>query len=119
MLLKKNSNTLKTQYSLEELQNELYSAVISDALDSLGYRNQSPNIEFKAYSNVLKLVGRCRKTLWADIYHEDPEPYELELKAVDNCKPGDIIVSAAGGSVRSGIWGELSPQQRRIEAVRV
>ena len=39
--------------------------------------------------------------------HPDPRPYELELKAVDSCQPGDVLIAAAGGSMRSGIWGEL------------
>lgn len=97
----------KTHYSLDIIQNKLFSAVICDALDSLDYRNQSPNIQFKAYTNMNTLVGRCKTTLWADMYHKDPNPYELELKAVDNCQPGDILIAAAGGSIRSGIWGEL------------
>ncbi len=41
------------------------------------------------------------------MFHADPSPYELELQAVDNCQPGDVLVAAAGGSGRSGIWGEL------------
>ena len=41
------------------------------------------------------------------LYHEDPNPYELELKAVDACQPDDVLIAAAGGSMRSGIWGEL------------
>ena len=39
--------------------------------------------------------------------HVDFHPYELELKAVDECQPDDVLIAAAGGSVRSGIWGEL------------
>jgi regulator of RNase E activity RraA len=39
--------------------------------------------------------------------HVDPKPYELELLAVDSCQPDDVLVCAAGGSMRSGIWGEL------------
>ena len=97
----------KTNFSLEEIQSKLYSAVIADALDSLGFREQSPNIEFKAYARIDKLVGRAKTTLWADLYHDDPRPYELELQAVDDCQPGDILVAAAAGSTRSGIWGEL------------
>jgi regulator of RNase E activity RraA len=31
----------------------------------------------------------------------------LELQAVDGCHPDDILIAAAGGSMRSGIWGEL------------
>jgi regulator of RNase E activity RraA len=97
----------KTIYALEDIREKLYSAVISDALDSLGYRHQSPSIPFQAYSGIHKIVGRCKTTLWSDMYHEDPNPYALELSAVDSCQPGDLLVAAAGGSCRSGIWGEL------------
>ena len=91
----------------EKLKSGLYSAVISDALDSLGYRNQSPGLSFNAYTGIQTIVGRCKTTLWADVYDIDEDPYKLELQAVDSCLPGDILVCAAGGSVRSGIWGEL------------
>jgi regulator of RNase E activity RraA len=39
--------------------------------------------------------------------HPDPRPYELELAAVDACRPDDVLICAAGGSLRSGVWGEL------------
>jgi regulator of RNase E activity RraA len=53
------------------------------------------------------IVGRCRTTLWADMFHEDPDPYALELQAVDACGADEVLIAAAGGSMRSGIWGEL------------
>jgi regulator of RNase E activity RraA len=53
------------------------------------------------------LVGRCKTTLWAEMAHDDPRPYELELKAVDTCRADDVLIAAAGGSMRSGLWGEL------------
>lgn len=85
----------------------LYSAVICDALDSMGYWHQALSTPFQDFTGAGKIIGRCKTTLWTDMYHEDENPYELELKAVDCCRPGDILVCAAGGSVRSGIWGEL------------
>lgn len=85
----------------------LYSAVICDALDSMGYRHQAFTTQFHDYTGANRLTGRCKTTLWADMYHRDENPYELELQAVDSCKPGEVIICAAGGSVRSGIWGEL------------
>ncbi|MCC5939211.1 MAG: RraA family protein [Lunatimonas sp.] len=94
-------------YTIEEISTQLYAAVISDALDSLGYRNQSPNVHLPITTVSGNIVGRCKTTLWADIFHEDPAPYELELQAVDTCMPGDVLIAAAGGSQRSGIWGEL------------
>ncbi|MGN6132915.1 MAG: RraA family protein [Aureliella sp.] len=94
--------------SLDELRHHLYAAVVSDALDKLGYRHQSPQIGLRAFTAPDKvLIGRCKTTLWADMVHADPRPYELELRAVDECKRDDVLIAAAGGSLRSGIWGEL------------
>ena len=93
--------------TLEMMRESLYSAVVCDALDGLGYRNQSPRVQLRPYTVDELLVGRCKTTLWADMFHEDPQPYELELKAVDECQADDVLISAAGGSMCSGIWGEL------------
>lgn len=94
--------------TLDDIRHHLYAAVISDALDKLGYRNQSPRASLQAFTAADQvLVGRCKTTLWADMSHEDPKPYELELLAVDECQSDDVLVAAAGGSMRSGIWGEL------------
>jgi regulator of RNase E activity RraA len=41
------------------------------------------------------------------MFHQDPRPYELELEAVDGCQADDVLIAAAAGSFRSGIWGEL------------
>lgn len=93
--------------TLEMMRQSLYCAVVCDALDAAGYPHQSPRVPFKPMTAGGVLVGRCKTTLWADMAHPDPKPYELELAAVDSCKPDDVIIAAAGGSARSGIWGEL------------
>ena len=93
--------------SLEQLRARLYSAVVCDALDQLGYRNQSPRVPIRPLTSQGVLVGRCKTTLWAEMAHEDSKPYELELQAVDSCRTDDVFIAAAGGSLRSGLWGEL------------
>jgi regulator of RNase E activity RraA len=97
----------KAAITFDTMRRELYSAVVCDALDALGYPRQSPRVALRPLTGVHVLVGRCRTTLWADMAHVDPRPYELELVAVDGCKPDDVMIAAAGGSMRSGIWGEL------------
>ncbi len=84
-------------YSLETLQEKLYTAVISDALDSVGYPHQSPRPSFEAYTGITRLAGRCKTTLWVDMYHEDPDPYALELQ-------GGRFVSARRCADRGGFW---------------
>lgn len=96
-----------TTFTLAQMKEKLYCAVVADALDAMGLRHQSPCIALPPLTGVSKLVGRCKTTLWVDMAHDDPRPYELELQAVDACKPGDVFICAAAGSMRSGIWGEL------------
>ncbi len=93
--------------TLEMARASLYSAVVCDALDALGYPNQSPRVPLLPQTVEGVLVGRCKTTLWADMAHPDPRPYELELMALDACQSDDVLIAAAGGSTRSGIWGEL------------
>ena len=95
------------EITLEMIRRELYSAAISDALDSLGLPNQVASIELRPLTGHDKIVGRAKTTLWADMFHVDPQPYELELRAVDDCQADQVLIAAAGGSFRSGIWGEL------------
>lgn len=91
----------------DSLKEELYSAVVADVLDAMGYPHQATRIPFIPFSGIEKLMGRCKTTLWADMFHQDENPYDLELKAVDSCQPGDVFIAAAHGSDRSGIFGEL------------
>jgi 4-hydroxy-4-methyl-2-oxoglutarate aldolase len=83
-------------------------ALLCDALDFVGLKNQSPRLELEPMTVTSGLlIGRAKTMLWADMAHVDPEPYKLELAAIDSAQPDDVIVCAASGSMRSGIWGEL------------
>ncbi|MCA9034672.1 MAG: RraA family protein [Planctomycetaceae bacterium] len=94
--------------TLEMMREQLTVPLLCDALDAAGYRHQSPRLPlFPMTVPDLMLIGRVRTMLWSDMAHIDPEPYKLELTAVDSCQPNDVLVCAAGGSMRSGIWGEL------------
>jgi 4-hydroxy-4-methyl-2-oxoglutarate aldolase len=101
------TSSTPTEITLTMMRQELYSAVVCDALDSMGYRHQSPRVALQPFTVQGLLVGRCKTTLWADMYHPDPHPYALELKAVDSCRADDVIIAAASGSQQSALWGEL------------
>ncbi len=97
----------ESDITLPMMRESLYAAVVCDALDSLGLSGQSPRVQLRPSTMDGLLVGRCKTTLWADMAHEDPRPYALELLAVDACRPDDVLIAAAGGSMRSAVWGEL------------
>jgi len=93
---------------IELLRERISVALICDALDAAGYKHQSPRLPLGPLTKGGQLlIGRAKTTLWADMAHEDPSPYELELAAIDSCQKDDVIVCAAAGSMRSGLWGEL------------
>ena len=112
------SGISNSQITLSQMRERFYTAVVCDALDAVGLRFQSPRVPLRPFTTQGVLVGRARTTLWAEMAHADPQPYELELKAVDSCRPDDVLIAAAGGSMRSGLWGELlSTAARRAGCV--
>lgn len=100
-------STIPSEITLTMIREHMYSAVVCDALDAVGFQNQASRAQLRHMTVNHIIVGRCRTSLWADLFHEDPQPYELELQAVDSCEPDEVLIAAAGGSMRSGIWGEL------------
>ena len=93
--------------TLPQIRERLYVAVIADVLDALGLRHQAGSGALAPQTSDRLLAGRAKTTLWVDMYHCDPQPYALELRAVDTVGQDEVLVAAAGGSMRSGIWGEL------------
>jgi 4-hydroxy-4-methyl-2-oxoglutarate aldolase len=99
--------TVADPHNVAWMRRALYSAVIADVLDALGLREQAVSGELRLASGHGVLVGRAKTMLWEDLDSIDPCPYELELKAVDECRADEVLIAAAGGSMRSAIWGEL------------
>lgn len=86
----------------------LFTAVVLDALDSIGLTRQSPQIPLASRTFARRpLIGRAKTLQWVDFDYVDPATYALELQAVDSIHAGEVVLCATGGSARSGIWGEL------------
>lgn len=89
--------------------NQLFAAVLSDALDSVGITDQAMRPGIRPLDENLKLCGRARTGLYAEAGYIAPgvNPYELEIAIVDDLRPGDVVVFACGGSSRIAPWGSL------------
>jgi regulator of RNase E activity RraA len=87
----------------------LFAAVLSDALDAVGIRDQAMLPSIRPLDDTLKMCGRARTGVYMETaYVADGEnPYELEIAIVDDLKPGDVAVFACGGSSRIAPWGGL------------
>ncbi len=92
---------------LDLIERKLYCAVLSDVLDSLGHRNQAMDIRLRPVWPGAVVVGRAHTALTVDVFELRPDPYRLEIEAVDSLKPGDLMIAATGPSTRTCFWGEL------------
>ena len=92
----------------DRMADRLYVAVISDILDGLGHRNQvlQPGI-VPVQPDQRPLVGRAATVLIAPQYETVEQPYTAQIAAIDALRPGDVLVSAAGGAPGVAVWGEL------------
>lgn len=97
------------------MRRELFTAVVGDILDTLGYLHQflPPNIQ--PLREDMVVLGRAMPVLEADYFiHEDEagqahlsqKPFGLMFEALDDLKPNEVYV-ATGGSARYALWGEL------------
>jgi 4-hydroxy-4-methyl-2-oxoglutarate aldolase len=89
------------------LENTLYTAVVSDALDDLGFRDCAMGEHLRPVSSKVKFAGWARTIACMDTYHIDDDPYGTEIAAIDSILPGEVVVVSTGGSKRNAPWGEL------------
>jgi regulator of RNase E activity RraA len=94
---------------LAEIRQTLYTAVLSDVLDGLGFRDQAMPPSIRPLDENLVLAGFARTGLYREVFREvDGEnPYELEIALIDDLKPDDVAVFGCCGSRRIAPWGEL------------
>lgn len=96
--------------SAEIVKAELYAAVLSDVMDDLGLANRAMKPFVRPLLEGAVMFGRARTGVYAPVYarREGVNPYELEIKLVDDLNAGDVAVLACGGPTdRIAPWGEL------------
>lgn len=85
----------------------LFSAVLCDVLDGMGYWNQAMSYQIQPLQDNMTIFGRAFTVLAVDVHRKPAEPYKLEIEAVDKLTPGDVMVASTNGSTTSCFWGEL------------
>lgn len=90
-----------------EARARLRSALISDALDSLGHRHQCLSAGISSLRVGSVLVGRAFPVQIEPVDSLPEVPYVGLLAALDAIGPGEIYVAAVGQDANVAIWGEL------------
>jgi 4-hydroxy-4-methyl-2-oxoglutarate aldolase len=89
------------------MRSELYSAVLCDALDQVGFREQAMRADIRPIYPDAVVVGRALTMQSVDVYEPEKNVYEHEIAAVDSLRPGDVMVASTQQSTRTCLWGEL------------
>lgn len=102
----------------DAMEQKLYSSVISDILDQLGYRQQAMRADINPMWQGAVVAGRAHTLLSVDIYEIKENPYENEIAAVDSLKPDDVLVAGTNRSTETAMWGELLSTASRARGAR-
>ena len=89
------------------MKEQLYAAVLCDALDQAGYRHQAMRADIRPVVDDAVVVGRALTMQSVDVYEFEESDYELEIAAVDSLQAGDVMVASTQQSTRTSLWGEL------------
>lgn len=88
------------------IYDELYTPVVGDILDNLGYYHQFLPQPIRPLREEMKIVGRAMPVLMMDVYGSQDEPFGLMTRALDDLRQGEVYM-AAGSLHRSATWGEI------------
>jgi regulator of RNase E activity RraA len=89
------------------VRDKLYTAVVADALDQIGIRNQAMREYLRPVCPCPAFFGWARTIACSDVYHVPPEPYAMEIEALDSILSGEVVVVSTQQSKRNAPWGEL------------
>ena len=101
------------------LRDKLFTAVVGDVLDKMGWRRQFLPQAIHPLQPEMKVIGRAMPVLEADVFDDGShslgsaaKPFGLMLEALDDLHPNEVYV-ATGGSFRYAFWGELMSTRAR------
>jgi regulator of RNase E activity RraA len=114
--MKHTSKLFQNDDSLfKAIRSELFSAVVGDAMDKVGYVQQFLPPYLKPLRDDMMVVGRAMTVLEADVFSETntnshnavmSKPFGLMFEALDDLKRNEVYI-CAGASPTYALWGEM------------
>ena len=91
------------------IKENLYTAVVCDILDTLGYRHQAMHQRLRPLDEAhCTFVGRARTARWMEVdYFQPDDPYGKEIELMDSLREDDVIVHSTDHAGTNAPWGEL------------
>ncbi len=97
---------MNDQQLFELFKRELYTPVVGDILDEMGFYHQFLPQPIKPIQVEDKVIGRAMPVLMIDVYGAQKQPFGKLTEALDQLNNGEIYL-ASGGDMRCAYWGEI------------
>ena len=99
---------------IASIKAELFTAVIGDIMDKLGFLNQFLPPQVQPLRNDMVIVGKAMPVLEADVIDSADQgnnpvlqkPFGLMLEALDDLKKNEVYI-CTGSAPSYALWGEL------------
>jgi regulator of RNase E activity RraA len=110
-----NISKLSDKELFAAIREELFTAVVGDAMDKMGLFHQFLPARIQPLKPEMFLVGRAMPVLEADTFEETPsftnnpimsKPFGLMLEALDDLKENEVYI-CSGGSDHYALVGEI------------
>ena len=95
------------KYEIDYLKEKLYSGVVSDVLDQMGYRNQTLGGGIHGLKDETVVCGPAFTSIGNTVYTMPDDPLTAQCKVVDQLQPGEVYVLATRGEYNCAVFGEL------------
>jgi regulator of RNase E activity RraA len=88
------------------MKSRLYTPVVGDILDRLGFTHQFLPQPVQPMIPEMKLAGRAMPVVMIDVHGPQKQPFGKLTEALDALRPGEVYL-ASGGDMRCAYWGEI------------
>lgn len=87
------------------MKESLYTPVVGDILDAMGYSHQFLPPQIRPLLPEMKIAGKACTVLEHNVFGPQKKPFGLLTEALDQLQENDVYI--ATGAHNSALWGEL------------
>jgi regulator of RNase E activity RraA len=93
--------------NLKKLKENVYSGILCDVMDGMGYRNQSLGNELRPLTDGTVIFGPAYTCIANEVYSMPENPLVAQTLIVDRLGEDEVLVLTTRGEYNCAVFGEL------------
>ena len=95
------------KYDADYLKKILYTGILCDVMDGMGYRNQALGMGIKPLGDDTVIFGPAFTSIGTQVYSMPENPLIAQCEVVDQLKEDEVFVLVTRGEQNCAVFGEL------------